>query len=442
MSIYRTFVILNFSWPSGVSVKYTRLSIIKMDAYNMSHYFNITQSDLVNNYDDYITNNNKSFNNETFYNRTRPVAFHNGTQPGSNLSTDVKNDFIDKFVIYSNLFVSFFGGWGHILSLIILICPPFNEMPHSLFLAALALVDLAYMIRQFNISLIRIITGRPAILVNSFLCKFALSFSYFCGQLDSWILTALSGERLIAVFIPLRAKIIITKSRIKILLLAMFIFLTLFHGESSVRYGLVEIRKGKDLVQNCQPVYFYGLPKKYFVIKDQILVIFLSAFPLLIISFSNVAILIKLAQRRRDQARLGVNTNDNSDTRMNAMLIGVMLAYILLNFPVYVYVVSVNVGQNNFDDVYLRFFIFLVSLGVGLNFYLYFFTSSVFRNDVKNIFKFKCLFGSRVKRGSVTRVTTLRSRSTERDPSFRAQSGDPQRCGSREVQIPLRGMRY
>ncbi len=305
-----------------------------------------------------------------------------------------------------------------------------------------ALVDLAYMIRQFNISLIRIITGRPAILVNSFLCKFALSFSYFCGQLDSWILTALSGERLIAVFIPLRAKIIITKSRIKILLLVMFIFLTLFHGESSVRYGLVEIRKGEYLIKNCQPVYFYGLPKTYFVIKDQILVLFLSAFPLLIISFSNVAILIKLAQRRRDQARLGVNTNDNSDTRMNAMLIGVMLAYILLNFPVYVYVVSVNVGQNNFDDVYLRFFIFLVSLGVGLNFYLYFFTSSVFRNDVKNIFKFKCLFGSRVKRGSVTRVTTLRSRSTERDPSFRAQSGDRQPCGSREVQIPLRGMRY
>ncbi len=99
-----------------------------------------------------------------------------------------------------------------------------------------------------------------------------------------------------------------------------------------------------------------------------------------------IAILIRLAKRRRDQAQLGVTTSDNNATRNTTMLIAVMLAYMLFNFPAYAYSVVVRVGKN---DGIIRFLVLLISLGIGVNFYLYFLTSPSFRNAVINLFRLR-----------------------------------------------------
>ncbi len=375
--------------------------MVKTDAYK---YFNTRQTGIMTNYSD-----NDGTDYEALINQTSSNVTHVGdyvtttsyyvTHVGDYVTTTpysvtqvvdyMGKELLDNIVIYCNMTFSIFGLLGHVLSLIILLRPPFSEMPHSIFCAALAFIDLAYMLMQLNVTVIRLVVGKQVLLINSVLCKFVASFIYLNVHLDAWTLVGLSGERLVAVFLPLRAKLIITKFRIKTYLVIMFILITLFHGEASVRYDLVDIRKGDDFIKNCQPAYFYGLPKKFFVVKDKMLLFLLSAIPLIIISVFNIAILIKLAHRRRQQSQLGVNTNNNLDTRMNAMLIGVMLVFVLLNFPAQAYVVSVFIQEKEFNESILRLLILFTTVSIGLNFYLYFLTSGLFRKAVQNLFQFK-----------------------------------------------------
>ena len=209
-----------------------------MEGYNFSGNFSTTQNDEV------VTN----YNFENYYGDLINRTFYNGNRPSASTSTNSDNDIFDKFVVYFILIVSIFGAVGHVLSSIILFRPPMNAMPHSLLSGCLSMVDLASMLFQISVTLVQIVSGRQMILINSFLCRLSFSLWPLWAHLDSWTLALLSAERSIAVFWPLRAKLIITKSRIKILLAMMFVFFTLFDGECMIRYDLVEIREGENFV--------------------------------------------------------------------------------------------------------------------------------------------------------------------------------------------------
>ncbi len=395
----------------------SKLVLNKMEtiAYNLSKYYNTTQSNLPINY----SQNFEAFTIATLYNRTQAVG---------SISSSVHNQLIDTFVVYSTVVVSILGGFGHILSSIILSRPPFNELPHALFCLALAFVDLALMIFQINISLIRIFTGQHGTAINRFLCKFFVNFAYLGMHLDAWIIVGLSGERVIAVFWPMRAKLIITKFRIKIFLFIAFLFFIVFDVETSVRYDLVEIRNSENtVVNNCEPVYFYGLKQKYSLIKDQIANFLSTVIPLTIIATCNTAILIRLFRRKREQSQLGVNQRDRKNARTNAMLIGVMATYVVLNFPAPVYIATIGVDKIDYNDSILTIFVFLSTLSVSLNFYMYFFTSDLFRNAAKNLFQFKCS-----EAGRAGGVSIQRGRADQ----------PPGVARSREIQVPLERMRY
>ncbi len=228
----------------------------------------------------------------------------------------------------------------------------------------MAFIDGFFMLMQLNVGLVQAISGTDVILMNSFLCKFFINLAYFCLHLDAWLIVGLSIERGIAVFLPLRAKLIITKFRIKIFLAILFTFFILFDSETSVRYDVVEIRNHNGIVNNCEPVYSYGLPNRFFVFKDQLSAMLTSGIPLMIVSFCNVATLIKLARKRLKRAQLGVNPQNSNDTQVNVMLISVTLAFTLLNTPGQVYAVyNIISGELDFNDsmysVLLSIFIFI-----------------------------------------------------------------------------------
>ncbi len=306
----------------------------------------------------------------------------------------VGNEFVDQFVAYSTVIVSIVGIMGNVLCLIVMLRPPFNEMAHSIICASLALVDLAFMVLHLAISLTEAITGEHLIWLNRPLCKFGINFAYLCLHLDAWIITGLSLERVIAVFRPLHAAQIITKLRIKLLLTVTFVFFVLFNGESSIRYDLIVITIDNEIIKICQPAYFYGLPKKYLVIKDQIAGFFGSFIPLIIITVCNVALLIKLARRRSNQSQLGVSTNESEKNRTNRMIITVMVAFTVLLSPAYIYVIAVNT-DHNYNDPVLRILALVAILNPAINFWLYFLSASLFRNAVKNMFPFlKCSMAS------------------------------------------------
>ncbi len=317
----------------------------------------------------------ESWTDQTLYNMTKQ-------------HDDMRNEFVEIFVGYATIIVSIPGGIGNAICLSVMLKAPFKEMPHSIMCAALAFVDLAYLLLSFSVSLVLIMTGEPIGLINGFLCKLSMSFLYLCTHLDAFIIVGLSLERVVAIFWALQAKQILTKRRIKLFLVIIFTFFILFDGETSVRYDLVEMERSGGFMNDCAPAYFYGVPRKLLEMKDQMSFLLGSTIPLIIIITSNVAILIKLAHRRKQQTQLGVNNDTSDKTRTTKMLIAVMLAFILFVSPIQVYAVAVGV---NLNDKVLRILAFLMVLNPAINFILYFLAAKMFREAVKDMFSFRCI---------------------------------------------------
>ncbi len=413
---YKVSIILSFQFALRCTVVLALLNTVNMDTYNSSQHFSTSQSDVTTHFTDW--------NDEVWINQT----FLTTTQHDDYLSTSVKNDFIDTLITYSLLTISILGALGHILSLIIMLRPPFNEMPHSIICAALSGIDLAYMMLQISTASVNLLTGSDLMLQNDYCCKLSITVTLLCLHLDAFILVGLSIERIIAVFYPLKAKVIITKARIKILLLITFAFFIIFDGEMSFRRSLVENRNGEMVTRICEVTYTYGLPRRYFVMKDRITSALATVIPISIIFGNNIAILIKLARRAQDQAQLGVNTQNNANARTNFMLISVLLAYVLLNAPLPIYASTDFLRNTDFQDasvkILAKILATLATLSMGLNFYLYFFTSALFRTALKNVFR--C--GKETTQG-------------DRVPNVRAHLDGQQARGHRKGIIPKR-MRF
>ncbi len=309
----------------------------------------------------------------------------------TNRGSYVGNEFLDQFVSYSVLIISTFGIGGNFLCLLIMLHSPVKEMAVSTACATLALVDLVFMVFHFTISLTNIMTGKDIfhsiVWQNRPLCKLVIFLPLLCLHLDANIIVGLSIQRVICVFKPLQAAPIITKFRIQIYLAVTFVFFVIFNGESAIRYDWYEITDGDVVTKVCEPMHFYGLPEKYWVMKDLISGLLASFIPLIIISVCNIALLIKLALRKQMQAQLGVNTNESEYARTNRTIITIMIAFIVLVSPAHVY--NIAIGQNNYDDPVLRVLAIGTVLNASINFVLYFLASSMYRKALRNLFKFK-----------------------------------------------------
>ena len=136
-----------------------------MDAYNSSEHFNTTNSDVTTHFMDL---KDEVWTNQTFFTTTQHADY---------LSTIAKNDFIDKLITYSLLAISVLGALGQVLSLIVMLMPPFNEIPHSIICATLSGIDLIYMLLQISTASVKILTGSGLMLQNSFFCKLFITLT-------------------------------------------------------------------------------------------------------------------------------------------------------------------------------------------------------------------------------------------------------------------------
>ncbi len=321
-------------------------------------------------------------------NVTTEQAGHTGNLIEQNLYK--RNDFLNQFSAYLAVLVCILGIGGNFCCMLVMVRRPFNEMAHSIMCAALSLVDLVYMMYHLTAIITSILIGKDVVhfyWLNRPLCKLHIFVPYLCQHLDANIIAGLSIERVICVFRPLQAARIITKLRVKLYLAVLFIFFTLFNGESAIRYDWYQITEGDLVIRICEPMYFYGLSSKYWVIKDIISDLLNSLIPLTIISVCNVALLIKLASRRHMQAQLGVNTNEREQSRTNRMIITITVSFTVLLAPAFIY--NIAVSKKNYYDPVLRILAFGVVLNACSNFLLYFLVSSMYRKAVKNLFGFK-----------------------------------------------------
>ena len=185
-----------------------------------------------------------------------------------------------------------------------------------------------------------------------------------------------------AIFSPFRSKQIMTKLKIKIILVSMTLFFVTWNGEMIVRYDLLELNgMNNSSATLCDKVHHHGLPINVFEINDMISKIFASFVPMLLIIPANIAVMIKLCLVRRKRLQLGVINNAQDETaRMNAMIFTVTTSYVILTTPITLYLL---ISLNHFSGLTFLILYLIQTLNPAVNAYLYFLASKLFRNELR-----------------------------------------------------------
>ena len=312
------------------------------------------------------------------------------------------------------------GSIGNLLTIIVIVRHMKKMTSVSLFLLCLAVSDLLVL---YTVTLRHWIRHVWQVEIRDFCevgCKIHVFLTYVSMQLSSWLLVAVTMERVVSVILPHRVKIICTN---KIARLVTIMICVLICGlNAHIIYGvhLKPVARLKDYDVLCSPktgnyeIFFYSIwPWLDFSI--------VFAIPFIIFICSNIIIISKLAShdkhwRHPQSATLYVVDNDNK--RITILLIWLCVFFFLCLTPSSIYFIAspywktIILAQENpstkHNDVeYMGFWYAVINcvsyLNATCNFIFYVLSGSRFRREIINLITCRnpsseYIFGSSLRR--------------------------------------------
>ncbi len=302
--------------------------------------------------------------------------------PPSTALTHLEDFGYDPMTIaaYVAIVFSIFGIFGNSTIIKFMTSKPFSGMPHSILCLALGIVDLIF--TMFNLAWFSVFLASGTTLVHADrgFCKLIIFLAAYVAKLDSALVTALTIERAIAVSRPMEITTIVTKPRVRLVVLCITGVYLLLDVEALFRYDLTLIAYGQTSFQLCKSTYFFGLTQKFFEIENILSELVITFLPMAIIIPSNMIILVKLYQQKKVRQQLGMgNTNQPGTGKMTAMIVTMTTAFVLLMAPYSIY--AIIFGHNLEDPVWAALYV-LTTINPCANFFLYFVSGSQFRQEV------------------------------------------------------------
>ncbi|XP_061169025.1 C-C chemokine receptor type 5-like [Saccostrea echinata] len=284
------------------------------------------------------------------------------------------------------------GIGGNILTILVMTSPKFQQLTSRYYLIFLALSDITLLLTQpFNKMFVIKMLGVDVRALSDVGCKVFFWFFRTGKMTSSWFVVCLCVERFIAVWFPLKAKIISTRKSAVLQIICVYLIIGSFNGVWTRNSEVLEDGK-------CYPDYFDKKDRSEAETYKAMLTAgstLYSLAPLCILATVTPLIVFKLARHRQQRKRLtSATTNDNSQaTKTTAMLIGIVVAYFLLVLPITtLHNIAFYMGMKSFGDNPKGFLIFrdvsqiLEQINYGINFYLYVLTSTQFRQQLKLYF--------------------------------------------------------
>ena len=292
------------------------------------------------------------------------------------------------------------GLFGNSLTIATMMSKEFLNMTSRYILICLAFSDTTLLLTQpFNKIFFRNMLGYDPRALSDASCKIFFHIFKTAKMTSSWLIVLLCFERFIAVVFPLKAKTIITKRNMFILIGLDYVFIGTYNA----------VWTFSSIVVNgvCKPDVTYPETKQKY--RDFLLAgsSFYSLIPMIIMAILTPIIVAKLLiqrnKRRQMSSGMGTAKKDSDTVRISAMLIGVVLAYIIFILPItVVHNLAFWKGVSAFDTNTLDFFVLrevaqmLEQFNYAINFFLYVLCSTKFRSRVFEILRIQKLM-DRVK---------------------------------------------
>ncbi len=320
---------------------------------------------------------------------------------------------LDKDIIISiNFAINILGIFGAFLIIAIMRLPRFNSMPRGLLYLGLAIVDLIFCMFKMFTRIWILSFGKALGQESGIGCQVDKFLTHFLVHMDAWLLIILTGERVVAIVRPLEVTTIVTRSKVKVVMILIVTFFLIWDGELSLSSGLVNGSNNLNTtITLCKRVHFHNLPPRVFSLVDMVGLLMGSFLPFSIIVVLNAILSIQLYRMKKAQADLVTSRNEaqNETHKITVMVMAASLGFVLMTSPVVIYLM---LGDRDKNDPIAMILSLIYQMNPAANFYIYFLSGSLFRQEVKKLFGTSCgLKRPRVEsfRQIITTNTNIRS---------------------------------
>ncbi|CAH1802478.1 unnamed protein product [Owenia fusiformis] len=362
--------------------------------------------------------------------------YSNSSFPNSTITTTtVKAPTIEDFLayqiannldIYFSPFLIILGLIGNILSLLVLTRTSMKRANSSLYLCALAIFDIGVLIvglgyrwsySAFDVSLRNDF--------NEWGCKLHFFFTYTFIDLSAWMLVCVTVDRVILVYLPLKAKSICTKRKtiISICIVTLFIMGVNCHWLFTVGKR-VFLYMGKEYPVNCYyQEGFEEFHQRYWPWIDAAIA---SLIPFAVLIICNILIslqLLRAGRMRKKQMNVSNSKQDDTMRSMTIMLVTISFVFLCLTSPVVVELIRKltlrlnpekqapqTLAEEAHEVLVFTIVNMLMYLNSAVNFFMYCVGGRKFRDSLRELF---CGKKSVYKGTTRTNTSTMSMSETE-----------------------------
>ncbi|CAH1775032.1 unnamed protein product [Owenia fusiformis] len=325
---------------------------------------------------------------------------------------------------------------GNILSLLVMRFRSMKYSTLSLYLSVLAVSDIgvllfglgpnwAFRVHQFNL--------RAS---HAWVCKVDALIVHCCRDLSAWILVCVTLERLVIVYLPLRAKILFTHKRTMLTLLLLILTLALINCHFLVTMTVIDMRNARVELKSIQNEtltqnHTFQLQREGFTQNGTSTVLWAthalneskydcanmkysdnfyayywtwidaciaSFVPFILIFICNILIVFQLIKAKiRRNLYVTNSLSDDATKSMTVTLIVISIVFLVLTAPAVIVLIVINLKKINdpshiltpHDDLLITIVYMLEYSNCALNFIMYCISGRKFRESLVKFFQCK-----------------------------------------------------
>lgn len=284
------------------------------------------------------------------------------------------------------------------------------------YLAALAIVDMLYLLGGFALSLKHYEFIQEKGLFIYFRCfPFLILLTDTCSNTSVWLTATFTVERYIAVCHPIKGKVLCTESRARKAVIGVVVFCFALTLPTPFEYAVVEENDPATNMTRVSLSYSeFGRNELYKKIYYWLTVVLFTLVPFCLLAVFNAFLVRSVHISRRQRSKMVQRTDssrDNQENKITVMLIAVVILFFLCQLPtavtlLYTSIRSPEEGSEQEKLVFIlgNIFNFLMSLNAAGNFILYCLLSQKYRRTFLQIFC-PCAEGRFVRLQSVYQYT-------------------------------------
>ena len=324
------------------------------------------------------------------------------TIPVSNVDTDWMKSAGNALFSYFPLVFLLFGSVGNCLSFVVMLRKGMRSMSVGIYCAALAVADSLATHGLLLDLIIRSFTG-SAVRIDRWLGgRLHLFATYIGAHTSAWLIFALSIDRFICIWFPLKSSFYTTTRNAKIVVG----FLVALFGTFDGIHSFVFLKGERNILNNTNELYVGLTPElseylnSSWYIIDAVLYYLIPAPAITTLNMLIVYKLAKTYHHRKTMLATGEeSSNENNQLeKVNLMLVAVSIVFVMTPMPYYIlalynmFVTSSDLYTSSLMYFLRQLFIALFCLNHSINFYLYCLMGKKFRNELKRLFCYSACF--------------------------------------------------